>query len=46
MRQWALDRWDEGTTVDLSKVVHRLKAEIKVNREIEAQELLDEDREV
>lgn len=43
MRQWALDRWDEGTTVDLSKVIHRLKAEIKVNRETDAH---DEDREV
>ncbi|KAJ3508562.1 hypothetical protein NLJ89_g5687 [Agrocybe chaxingu] len=34
MRDWALSRWAEGTQVDLSKELLRLKAEIKVEREM------------
>jgi hypothetical protein len=44
MREWALDRWSEGTPVDLSKELCRLKAEIKLEREEEeAAELIRED---
>ncbi|CAA7268428.1 unnamed protein product [Cyclocybe aegerita] len=34
MRDWALSRWAEGTQVDLSKELLRLKAEIKIEREM------------
>jgi len=33
MREWALERWPEGTQVHLSKEVPRLKAEIRIVRE-------------
>jgi G2/mitotic-specific cyclin 1/2 len=43
MREWALDRWQEQTQVNLSKELARLKAEIKIQRE--AEEALLHDRE-
>ena len=35
MREWALDRWSENTQVDLKKELIRIKAEIKIEREVE-----------
>ncbi|KAF9480929.1 hypothetical protein BDN70DRAFT_905515 [Pholiota conissans] len=35
MREWALSRWQESTQVDLQKELCRLKAEIKIERELE-----------
>jgi hypothetical protein len=35
MRQWALDRWTEGTQVNLSEELPRLKVEIRLEREAE-----------
>lgn len=35
MREWALNRWPENTQIDLSKELVRLKAEIKLQREID-----------
>ncbi|KAF9457551.1 cyclin-like protein [Collybia nuda] len=35
MRKWALERWNEGTQVDLSKELPRLKVEIRLEREAE-----------
>ncbi|KAH9477831.1 G2/mitotic-specific cyclin cdc13 [Psilocybe cubensis] len=35
MRNWALDRWGEGTQVDLAKELPTIKAEIKILRETE-----------
>ena len=44
MREWALDRWTEGTQIDLTKELCRIKAEIKLEREAEeAAQLLRED---
>lgn len=44
MREWALDRWQESTQVDLSKELPRIKAEIKLEREEEeAARLMRED---
>jgi len=44
MREWALDRWPEGTQIDLTKELCRMKAEIKLEREAEeAAQLLRED---
>lgn len=45
MREWALDRWAEGTQVDLSKELPRMKAEIRVERETEELRLLQEESE-
>lgn len=44
MREWALDRWPENTQVDLSKELLRLKAEIKVEREVEEQAQQERDQ--
>lgn len=44
MREWALDRWPENTQVDLSKELLRLKAEIKIEREIEEQAQQERDQ--
>lgn len=44
MREWALDRWPENTQVDLSKELLRLKAEIKIEREIEEQTQQERDQ--
>ncbi|KAF9561445.1 hypothetical protein CPC08DRAFT_735564 [Agrocybe pediades] len=35
MRDWVLDRWPENTQVDLAAELPRLKAEIKIQREID-----------
>jgi len=35
MRDWVLERWPENTQVDLAKELPRLKAEIKIQRELE-----------
>lgn len=35
MRKWALERWNEGVQVDLSKELPRLKVEIRLEREAE-----------
>jgi len=35
MREWALDRWPENAQVELSSELYRMKAEIKIEREIE-----------
>jgi len=45
MREWALDRWQEQTQVNLSKELVRLKAEIKIQREAEEALLHDRDDE-
>ena len=37
MREWALDRWPENSQIDLSKELVRLKADIKIRREVEEQ---------
>jgi len=42
MREWALDRWSENTQVDLTKELLRIKAEIKIEREVE--ELAQQER--
>ena len=44
MREWALDRWPENTQVDLPKELLRLKAEIKLQREIEEQAQKERDQ--
>jgi hypothetical protein len=45
MRKWALERWNEGTQVDLSKELPRLKVEIRLEREAEELRLQQEDSE-
>ena len=40
MRAWAVDRWGEGTQVNISSELYRLKAEIKVERETEEAAML------
>lgn len=42
MREWALDRWSENTQIDLTKELLRIKAEIKIEREVE--ELAQQER--
>lgn len=42
MRDWALNRWSENEQVDLVNELPRLKAEIKVQREIEEQALQEQ----
>jgi len=44
MREWALDRWSENTQVDLRKELIRIKAEIKIEREVEEQAQLERDQ--
>lgn len=44
MREWALDRWSENTQVDLTKELLRLKAEIKIEREVEEQAQQERDQ--
>jgi hypothetical protein len=44
MREWALDRWSENTQVDLSKELLRLKAEIKIERDVEEQAQQERDQ--
>jgi len=44
MREWALDRWPENAQVDLSKELLRLKAEIKIEREVEEQAQQERDQ--
>lgn len=44
MREWALDRWSESTQVDLTKELLRLKAEIKIEREVEEQAQQERDQ--
>ena len=44
MREWALDRWSENTQVDLSKELLRIKAEIKIEREVEEQAQQERDQ--
>ncbi|KAF8962304.1 cyclin-like protein [Flammula alnicola] len=43
MREWALDRWAENTQVDLAKELVRIKAEIKIEREMEEEAQQDRD---
>jgi hypothetical protein len=33
MREWALDRWQEETQVNLAQELPRLKVEIRIERE-------------
>lgn len=42
MRDWALNRWSENEQVELMKELPRLKAEIKVQREIDEQALQEQ----
>lgn len=42
MRDWALNRWSENEQVDLMEELPRLKAEIKVQREIDEQALQEQ----
>ena len=44
MREWALDRWPENTQVDLTKELLGIKAEIKIEREVEEQAQQERDQ--
>lgn len=45
MREWALDRWTEGTQVNLYKELPKLKVDIRLEREAEELRLQQEESE-
>lgn len=46
MREWALERWTEGSLIDLTHELPRIKAEIKLDREQEELRLQQEQDDV
>jgi hypothetical protein len=43
VREWALERWGEGTQVSLANELHILKAEIRLMQEANANDDDEED---